>query len=151
MREEFFKNERFRSEISSPPAEFEIPSDYGQDEEVTPTNPTEPTRREPTETTGPINNDQPMQEEPTAQMHPQEAEPQITEIPEETPRPRRISRELQNLKSDLNGPSWGCTENHGSRLRVRTAGVQEQYEDSWDNVIQLQEEENTGDQEGTLE
>ena len=92
-----------------------------------------------------------MPEEPTAQTPPQEAESQITEIPEETPRPRRISRELQNLKSHLNGPSWGCTENHGRRLRVRTAGIQEQYEDSWVNVIQLQEEETTKDQEGTLE
>ena len=122
MREEFFKNERFRNEISSPPAEFEIPSDYGQSKEKTPTKATEPK---------PNNIDQSTQEEPTEQTTPQEDEPQITEIPEEAPQPRRMSRELKNLKSDLNGPAH--------------------FNDSWDNVIHLQDEENTEDHEGSME
>ena len=88
---------------------------------------------------------------PTPPEAPEEAEPQITELPVETPKRTRVSRELKNLKSDLDGPSWECTTDHGRRLRVRRVGLEEECNDSWNNVILLDEEEETRNQEEPME
>ena len=61
-----------------------------------------------------------------------------------------MSRELKNLESGLDGPSWECTEMHGRRLRVRTTGLDDEneYKDSWDNTLPIQE---TGNPEEPLD
>ena len=54
---------------------------------------------------------------------------------------------VRNLKSDLDGKAWECTDTHRPRLRVKTTGINEEdeYYDHWDNTIPLENEiqENT--------
>ena len=89
----------------------------------------------------------PRTEQPTStpESTPVEAlgqnEPTITEIPVEAPKQPKESRELKNLESGLNGPSWRCTTDHGRRMRVRAVGLEDEYNESWDNVRLLDEEE----------
>ena len=71
--------------------EFEIPADYDPTKDPAPAKYTEPitTDMEP-----------PFPEEQTQQQTPEEDQPRIQELPEETPKPRRMSRELKNLKQN---------------------------------------------------
>ena len=59
----------------------------------------------------------------------------------EAPKKQKGSRELKNLESDLNGPSWRCTTDHGRRMRVRAVDLEDEYQETWDNVRLLDEEE----------
>ena len=64
---------------------------------------------------------------------------------DETPKPQhtKVPRALRNLESNLDGKAWECTETHGSRLIVRTTEIQEEeeYQDSWDNTISMEDHE----------
>ena len=122
--------------------EFEVPQDYDQNKVSSPAaqqaldKDLQPAEVEP----------QPQEELP--QQPPlEEDQPKIVELPVENPKPPRRSQELKNLDLDLDGPSWTCKEEHGRRLRVRTTGIHE----SWDNVIHIQDEEETRTTEGILE
>ena len=92
--------------------------------------------------------------EPEIKKEPMEDNPLLpsdtpAETPAETPAPAapKGSRMLKNLESNLDGKAWACTDTHKRRLRVRTAGIEEEdeYYDHWDNTVQLEEEtqENT--------
>lgn len=61
----------------------------------------------------------------------------------EQPRRERVSRELKNLESGLDGPSWECKEMHGRHLRVKTTGIEDEdeFKDSWDNTQPIQDPE----------
>ena len=72
--------------------------------------------------------------------------PEVKQEPlDETPKPQRtkVPRALRNLESNLEGKAWESTETHGPRLRVRTTEIQEEeeYQDSWDNTISMEDHE----------
>lgn len=137
MRKEFMKDDTFKSpDIASPP-EFDI-TDYDTAKKSAPervdtpeTNETQPqVKNHPR----PTQEGTPNDHTPLAETEPQ---PQPTQTSKE-----RISREVINLDSGLNGPAWEFKEMHGRRLRVRTTWIHEKQEapyDSWDNTFSIRE------------
>ena len=140
MRREFLKS-NFHAPNAETPPEFEI-KDYDDalkdtkpPIDMTPlprfSNPEPEIKKEPMEDNSPPSTDTPA------------------ETPAATPAPAapKGSRMLKNLESNLDGKAWACTDTHKRRLRVRTAGIEEEdeYYDHWDNTIQLEDEtqENT--------
>ena len=118
------KNNRFRSENIAPPPEFEISEGYSTQPKTTPYKPT----TSPTPTLEPGTPAQTTQQtQPPDRTPAQETQQEIT--PEQTSEPKRLSRELKNLESGLDGPAWQGTETRGSRLRVRTTGILEELQD----------------------
>ena len=142
MRREFMKSDHHTKSGEQPPVEFEIPRDYDE-------NKTSPTTAKNTvdKKTQPPEEEPQAQEEPPQQPTPEEEQPETMETPAEVPKPPKGSRELRNLGSELDGPAWTCRQDHGRRLRVRTTGMHE----SWNNVIDIQEEEETKTKEERLE
>ena len=140
MRREFIKSD-FHAPNAETPPEFEIKDyddalkDAKHPMDMTPlprsSSPEPEIKKEPMEDNSPPSNDAPA-ETPAA-------------IP--VPADPKGSRMLKNLESNLDGKAWACTDTHKRRLRVRTAGIEEEdeYYDHWDNTIQLEEktQENT--------
>ena len=122
MIKEFMRDDTFRTVNSAPPVEFEL-TDYDSAVKNAPIRPDAPPPNEnipATENKSP----EPQIEAPVIQTPPEA-------IPEQTSQPRKewMSRELKNLKSELNGPSWECKETqYGWCLRVRTTGIEEEEE-----------------------
>ena len=140
MRREFMKNGHFRSQYTQPPVEFEI-RDYDDVVKNSPHKPTEDPK--PTEATT-LQSTPEAPAEQTADNTPIKTEPQDQV---EQPKNTKCRRELKNLETGLNGPSWECTENHGRCLRVKTTGIEDktEYQDSWNNTVPIQETENPED------
>ena len=97
-----------------------------------------PTIEEPTPTQDPI-----IKQEPTTEDN-NDLTPHTATGPTETPPVprRRISREVEKLKSNLDGPSWECKGTHGRRsLRVTKTGLETgpDYQGTWDNVIKIED------------
>ena len=69
--------------------------------------------------------------------------PPLEESHEQPAQPgkERVSRELKNLDSGLNGPAWECKGTHGRCLRVRTTGIQgeQEFNESSDNTRPIQD------------
>ena len=107
------------------------------------------TTTETTTSTGtqPSEQEPQAREEPAEQPTASEEQTGTTAAPEEIPKPTKVSRELRNLESELDGHAWTCNKEHGRQLRVRTAGIHK----SWDNVIYLEDEEETTTEEGRME
>ena len=90
--------------------------------------------------------EQPQTPEPAPEGATIKEEPRITELPTEAPRRQSGSRELKNLKSNLDGNSWKpCSTDHGRRMRVRAVDFKEEDEftETWNNVCQLDPKEDT--------
>ena len=95
----------------------------------------------------------PQEEEPKPNLEKETTNP---EIPEDTsptttdaatsPDPK-ASLAQRRLGTGLDGNYWQCTETHGRRLRVKTTTLQkeEEYRDSWDNTVIMDEPEAQGE------
>ena len=129
MRREFLKSD-FHNPNMEKPVEFEI-KDYDtaiknskHPMDMTPMTP-------PSTTSDPEPEIKKETEEETA-APPSPANP--------APATPKVSRMLQNLKSNLDGRAWECTDTHRPRLRVKTTGINEEdeYLDHWDNTIPVE-------------
>ena len=145
MNQQWNRNENFRNEIGYPSKEFDIPEDYDKqrEEEIIQHRET-PKENNPTSDQTPQT--QEKQPEPTPEGASIKEEPRITELPTEAPRRQSGSRELKNLKSNLDGDSWKpCSTDHGRRMRVRAVDFKEEDEftETHNNVRQLGPEEDT--------
>ena len=142
MRREFLKSD-FHNAATEKPVEFEIKdydealknSEYPQKKNQTP---------EPQTATAPAETPQ----EPTIKQEPVEVDTPTTITPpttQEIPLPTtpKIPAAVRRLQSNLDGQAWGCSDTHGPRLRVRTTGVEEEeeYLDSWNNIVPAHEHE----------
>ena len=148
MRREYFKPENKEFRGPEPPVEFTM-DDYDKavqdpeyirriSEPVTVTPPT------------PIANPSGPSQEPQIKQEPMEGP--ITEIPQEEPaqKPPRKSREESNLKSEMNGPYWQCTQDHPRRTRHSTYFIEQEIDpnlcknckdwdsEDWDNIYFLE-------------
>ena len=97
-----------------------------------------PTTEEPTPLQDPI-----IKQEPTTEDN-NDLTPHTETGPSETaPAPRRrISRKVEKLKSNLDGPSWECKGTHGRRnLGVTKTGLETgpDYQGTWDNVMEIED------------
>ena len=91
-----------------------------------------PTIEEPTPIQDPIIKQEPTTEDSSA-----------SGPPETPPAPRkRISREVEKLKTTLDGPSWECKVihgRHGLRVTKTELGTDPDYQSTWDNVIEIED------------
>ena len=134
------KNTDFQNPRIEKPVEFEI-KDYDtavresiypqQTPEKRPTTTEKPTQEKPQEKES---NSKPKEETITPEI-PEDPLPNTTETA--TPSDSKASLAQRRIGTGLDGNYWQCTESHGWRLRVRTTTLQEEeeYRDSWDNTI----------------
>ena len=124
MKSSFFKNENFISPRIEKPAEFEVRGfDTG-----TKDTPRFKETKEPQETIQEA--PPPTQEDAPADAQEPEIKPEpITAAPEQ--QQTKVPRMLRNLKSDLDGSKWGCSQTHGLQLRVKRTELEEEFQDSW--------------------
>ena len=81
------------------------------------------------------------------------SDPEITEDPSPittestTPPDSKTSLAKRRLDTGLDGNYWQYTETHGRRLRVKTTKLQkeEEFWDSWDNTINMDEPKAEGE------
>ena len=143
------KNDRFHNGDLDAPVEFEM-SDYDEAKRNSPHAqepdailPKEPDALRPTtEETTPLQ-DPIIKQEPTTEDK-NDLTPHTETGPSETPPAprRRISRKVEKLKSNLDGPSWECKGTHGRRsFRVTKTGLETgpDYQGTWDNVIEIED------------
>ena len=149
MSKEFNKNSNkdFQNPNMDPPVEFSM-DNYDkavQDPEYV-RRITEPVVETPT---APSSNPEPEIKQEPVEERPVEEEP-ITEIPQDEPAQKqpRKSREEKNLESELNGPKWQGTKNHGRRLRYRNNFLEEEEgpghewdSENWDNIHHIEDQD----------
>ena len=143
MREEFLKSD-FHLPNAEKPVEFEM-KDYDKavKESKHPQLPPEQQPKVSEETPQEI----PQKEEPKPNPMKETSDPEITEDPSPittestTPPDSKTSLAKRRLDTGLDGNYWQYTETHGRRLRVKTTKLQkeEEFWDSWDNTINMDE------------